>query len=109
MAGAVELAWLAKGMQLFRRAFDPATLFADQIQHSSGQSRGQGIEQVVGQIARFGQKQHRGIETLGWRLYAEVAAPGKARLDPRLIAGMPAPAMGGRQLAEQVIGGQAGE
>ncbi|MNR43649.1 hypothetical protein D3C85_1622910 [compost metagenome] len=38
-----------------------------------------------------------------------MAATAKAGIDSVLIAGMPAPAVGGRQLAEQVVGGQACE
>ena len=51
MSRAVELARLAIGGQLFRRAFDAATFFTDQVQRLACQARGQRLQQVVGQLA----------------------------------------------------------
>ncbi|MNM56620.1 hypothetical protein D3C81_677950 [compost metagenome] len=109
MAGAVEFARLAEGVQLLGRTFDAAAFLADQVQLTAGQTRSQGVEQVIGQVAGLGQKQDGGVEGLGWRFYAEVAAPGEACIERRLIAGMPAPAMGRGQFAEQVVGRQTGQ
>src|SRR5690606_37871370 len=107
VACTVQFAWLAVGGQLFGCALDTATLFADQIQIASAQTSGQSLQQVVGELARLGQEQYgAGKGRLG-RLGAEVATPGEARIQNALLAGMPAPAMGVRQLAEQVVGRQA--
>ncbi|MNY33102.1 hypothetical protein D3C86_1673640 [compost metagenome] len=109
MARAVEFARSAECGQLFGRAFDAGALLADQEQLAPGQSCGQGAQQVVGEFAGFRQEQHRGGEILRGRRYAKVAAPGKAGCQQRLFAGVPAPAPGFRQTAEQVIGRQAGK
>lgn len=86
--------------------FDAATFLADQKQLASGQSRGQCIEQVVGQVTRLGQEQHSGFEVSLWRFDTEIHAPFKTCVQSRLITSVPAPSTGIRQFSEQVIGGQ---
>ncbi|MNY16065.1 hypothetical protein D3C86_1493110 [compost metagenome] len=51
---AVELAWLAEWIELFGGAFDAAFFLADQVQLAAGQPRGQGVEDVIGQILGLG-------------------------------------------------------
>ena len=105
MPCAVEFARFAEGVQLLGRAFDTAALFTDQVQLAAGQARGQGIEHVVGQVFGFGQEHHRCLERLLRRVHTKMAALGKACVQRRLITGMPAPAMGVGQFAQQIIGG----
>lgn len=109
MPCAVELAWLAIGGQLLRCAFDPATLFSDQVQRFAGQARCQGLQKVIGQFTRLGQEQHGGAVVTFCHLRAEVAAVGKARREQRLISGMPVPASRLWQRAEQIVGWQASQ
>lgn len=105
MPGAVQLARSAKGLQLFGRAFDAAAFFANQVQLTAGQARRQGIEQVGSQFTGLGQEQHGAVEGhLGW-LDTIVAATGKAAFEHGVIARMPCPGLGLRQLAEQAISG----
>ncbi len=109
MPGAVQLARSAKGLQLFGRAFDAAAFFANQVQLTAGQARRQGIEQVGSQFTGLGQEQHGAVEGhLGW-LDTIVAATGKAAFEHGVIARMPCPGLGLRQLAEQAISGGAGD
>ncbi len=108
MPGAVQLARFAKGLQLFGRAFDAAALFADQVQLTAGQARRQGIEQVGGQFAGLGQEQHGAVEGHFRRFDTMVTAAGKTAVEQGLIACVPCPGLGLWQLAEQAIGGGAG-
>ncbi len=109
MAGAVELAWLAKGLQLLGRALDATAFLADQVQLAASQARGQGVEQVGSQFAGLGQEQHGVVESHFRWLDPIVAAPGEAAFEHGMIARMPGPAPGLGQLAEQAVGGGAGE
>ena len=109
MPSAVELARLAEGRQLLGRPFDAGAFLANQKQRAAGQTGRQGAEQVVGQLAGFGQEQYRGVEPAVRRAHAELAAPGESGLQGRLVTGVPAPAVGLGQLAEQVIGRQPGQ
>ncbi len=103
---AVQLARATERAQLLGSRFDTATFLADQKQLASGQSRGQCIEQVVGQVTRLGQEQHRGFKGGLWRFDAEIHASFKTCVQGRLITGVPAPSTCVRQFSEQVIGGQ---
>ncbi|MNN11541.1 hypothetical protein D3C81_1245020 [compost metagenome] len=109
VSGAVEFAWLAKGLQLLGRALDASALLADQVQLAASQARCQGVEQIGGQLAGFGQEQHGAFECCGRGLDAVMAAACEAAFEHGLIAGMPGPGLGLRQLAEQVVGGGAGD
>ncbi|MNO68891.1 hypothetical protein D3C76_597350 [compost metagenome] len=109
MPGAVELARFAKGLQLLGRAFDTAAFLPDQVQLAPGQARRQGVEQVGGQLTGLGQKQHGAVEGHRGRFDTVVAAAGKAPFEHGLVAGMPGPAMGHGQVAEQIVGGRTGD
>lgn len=54
MPRAVELARLAERVQLLGRAFDAAAFFTDQVQLTTGQARGEGVEDVIGQVLDLG-------------------------------------------------------
>ena len=95
------------GVTAPEREFDTAALFTHQVQLATSQARGQGIEQVVGQVLGLGQEEHGAFEPSLRRIHPEMAALGKTCVERRLVAGMPAPAMGIGQPAQQVVGGQA--
>lgn len=105
----VELAWFAKGVQLLGGAFDAAAFFAHQVQFGARQTGGHGLEDVISQVLGLGQEHHRRIECAIRHIHPEMAALGKPCIQRRLVAGMPAPAMGIGQPPQQVVGGQAGQ
>ncbi|MNY20181.1 hypothetical protein D3C86_1536510 [compost metagenome] len=109
VARAVEFAWLAERVELFGGTFDAAFFLADQVQLAASQPRGEGVEDVVGQVLGLGQKDHRCIELALGRIHAKMAALGEAGVQRGLIAGVPAPAMSFGQAAQQVVGGQTGQ
>ncbi|MOA46362.1 hypothetical protein D3C78_1688660 [compost metagenome] len=90
---------------MFGGTFDAAFFLADQVQLAAGQPRGEGVEDVVGQVLGLGQKDHGAIESALRCVHAKVAAPVEAGVQRGLIAGVPAPAMGIGQAAQQVVGG----
>ncbi|MCY1464286.1 hypothetical protein D9M71_822880 [compost metagenome] len=109
MAGAVELARRAEGGELPGGTFDTGAFLADQVQRLAGQARGEGGQQVVGQFAGLRQEYHGAVERrFGWR-HVEPGAPGEAGFQGRMLAGVPAPAAGLGQLAQQVVSGEAGQ
>jgi hypothetical protein len=105
----VELAWFAEGVQLFGGAFDAAAFFAHQVQLGARQPCRHSLEDVVGEVLGLGQEYHGSVEGTLRYIHPEMAALGKPRIQRRLIARMPAPAMGIGQAAQQVVGGQAGQ
>ncbi|MNO99814.1 hypothetical protein D3C76_915950 [compost metagenome] len=109
VARAVEFAWLAERVELFGGTFDAAFFLADQVQLAAGQPRGEGVEDVVGQVLGLGQKHHGAIEPAFRCIHAKMAAPLETGVQGGLIAGMPAPAMRLWQAAQQVVGGQTGQ
>jgi hypothetical protein len=108
MARAVELARLAERVQLLGRPLDTAFSRRPETPHA-GQARSHGVEDVIGQVLGLGQEHHRAVELALRDIHAKMAALGKARIQGRLVAGMPAPAVSGRQATEQVVGGQTGQ
>ncbi|MDT4870279.1 hypothetical protein FQZ97_1053510 [compost metagenome] len=109
MAGAVELARRAEGDELLGGTFDTGAFLADQVQRLAGQARGEGGQQVVGQFAGFRQEHHGAVEArFGWR-HVEPGTSGEAGFQGRMLAGVPAPAAGLGQLAQQVVSGEAGQ
>ena len=94
MPRAIQFAGLAVGGQLLARALDPAALFADQEEFAAGQAGGQAGQQVVGQFAGLGQEQNGRSPGAGRRARVETATVGEAGVQLRLLAGVPAPALG---------------
>ncbi len=109
MARAVEFAGAAERAQLTRRRFDACTFFPDQKQLATGQTRGQGVEQVVGEVLGFGQEQHSGLEGLGGGVCAEMSTLAEAGIQRGEIPGMPTPAPRVGQRAQQIVGGKVGQ
>lgn len=72
----------------------PPFFLPDQKQLGTGQARGHGVEQVVGEVLGLGQENHRRIKRALRHVHAELAALGEACVERGLVTGMPAPAVG---------------